>query len=41
VELLSAEHVGAVVVTVATAAAAVRWPARRPLAVVIGAAYVV
>jgi hypothetical integral membrane protein (TIGR02206 family) len=41
VELLSVEHVGAVVVTAAGAAAATRWPARRPLAVVIGATYVV
>jgi hypothetical integral membrane protein (TIGR02206 family) len=41
VELLSAEHVGAVAVTAVGAAAATRWPARRPLALVIGGAYLV
>jgi hypothetical integral membrane protein (TIGR02206 family) len=41
VELLSAEHVGAVAATAAGAVAAVRRPARRPLAVVIGAAYLI
>jgi hypothetical integral membrane protein (TIGR02206 family) len=41
VELLSLEHVGAVVATAVAAAAAVRWPAPRPLAVLIGATYLV
>lgn len=40
-ELLSAEHVGAVVVTAVGAAAATRRPARRPLAVLIAGAYLV
>ena len=40
-ELLSAEHVGAVVVTAVGAAAATRGPARRPLAVLIAGAYLV
>jgi hypothetical integral membrane protein (TIGR02206 family) len=41
VELLSTEHVAAMAVTGVAAAAAVRWPAPRPLAVLIGATYVV
>jgi release factor glutamine methyltransferase len=41
VELLSAEHLGALVVTAAAVVAAVRRPAPRALAVVIGAAYLV
>jgi hypothetical integral membrane protein (TIGR02206 family) len=41
VELLDGEHVGAMAVTAAAAAVAVRWPAPRPLAVLIGATYLV
>jgi hypothetical integral membrane protein (TIGR02206 family) len=41
VELLDAEHVAAMAGTAAAAAAAARWPAPRPLAVVIGGTYLV
>ena len=40
-ELLAGEHIGVLIATAAACAAAVRWPAPRPLAVVIGATYVV
>jgi hypothetical integral membrane protein (TIGR02206 family) len=41
VELLSAEHLAVLGVTAGTAAAAIRWPAPRALALLIGAAYAV
>ncbi|HEX5780589.1 MAG TPA: TIGR02206 family membrane protein [Solirubrobacteraceae bacterium] len=40
-ELLAGEHIGAVIATGAACAAAVRWPAPRLLAVIIGATYLV
>jgi hypothetical integral membrane protein (TIGR02206 family) len=41
VELLDGEHIGAVIATGAACVAAVRWPAPRPLAVIIGATYLI
>jgi release factor glutamine methyltransferase len=41
VDLLSAEHVAVLGVTAGAAAAAIRWPAPRALALLIGAAYLV